>query len=143
MRSFSSGASAHNSHIGPPNLSRVLLPAAFRTITFDNRDVGLSDRCPADGTPSRAKDIIAMLNSGKAPQPAYQLTDMVDDVIGLMDSLSIEKAHIFGISMGGRIAQNLATDYPDRLLSDTMVMTAASLRDASLIAQVLAWPTIA
>ncbi|MEE2745529.1 MAG: 3-oxoadipate enol-lactonase [Pseudomonadota bacterium] len=47
----------------------------------------------------------------------YSLEMLADDVIELWDSLNIEKSHFIGLSLGGMIAQNLALNYPDRLLS--------------------------
>ena len=68
--------------------------------------------------------------------PAYSLNDMAMDVIGLMDELYIAKAHIFGMSLGGVITQVLAINYPHRLISTTIVMSAAKLADPNRIKQV-------
>ena len=65
----------------------------YRTITFDSRGVGRSDK----------------------PAGPYTIKMMVDDTIGLMDYLGIEKAHILGVSMGGMIAQELAINHPERV----------------------------
>ena len=108
----------------PGTFVQGLVKAGFRTITFDNRDVGLSQRCPAPGVPEDPDEIGARLAAGEDIAPAYTLDDMARDVIGLMDALNIERAHIFGISMGGGIAQILAIHHPERLLTDTIVMTA-------------------
>lgn len=54
----------------------------FRLILFDNRGAGRTDK----------------------PDMQYSLWMMADDTAGLMDTLGIEKAHIMGWSMGGRIA---------------------------------------
>ena len=54
------------------------------------------------------------------PQEGYQFTH-ADDVIALMDSLGIEKAHVVGLSMGAYVAGDLVALFPERLLSCVMV----------------------
>ncbi|WP_322864920.1 alpha/beta fold hydrolase [Aquicoccus sp. G2-2] len=108
----------------PANFVEGFVAAGFRCVTFDNRDVGRSQRCPAPGVPAQADDIAARSVAGEDIAPAYTLDDMAADVIGLMDALDIPRAHVFGISMGGAIVQILAINHPDRLLTDTIVMTA-------------------
>jgi 3-oxoadipate enol-lactonase len=65
----------------------------YRVVTFDNRGIGKTDK----------------------PGGAYSMKMMVDDTVGLMDYLGIEKAHILGTSMGGMIAQVIALNYPERI----------------------------
>jgi pimeloyl-ACP methyl ester carboxylesterase len=48
---------------------------------------------------------------------------MASDAIGLLDALSIDHAHMVGRSMGGMIAQILASEYPERTLSLTSIMS--------------------
>ena len=108
----------------PANFIDGFVRAGFRTITFDNRDIGLSQRCPAPGVPEDPAEIKSRVEAGEDIAPAYTLDDMADDVVALMDALKIARAHVFGISMGGGIAQILAINHPDRLLTDTIVMTA-------------------
>lgn len=108
----------------PGNFIQGFVRAGFRTISFDNRDIGQSSRCPAPGVPDDPDDIAALVAAGQEITPAYTLDDMAADVIGLMDALDIARAHVFGISMGGAIAQILALNHPDRLFTDTIVMTA-------------------
>ncbi|KUJ73387.1 hypothetical protein AVO45_14990 [Ruegeria marisrubri] len=98
--------------------------AGFRTILFDNRDVGLSQRCPSDGVPGNADAILELVRAGGELPALYGIMDMAEDVIGLMDALRIERAHVLGISMGGAILQQICIDHPNRLLSATIVMTA-------------------
>lgn len=105
----------------------------YRTIIFDNRDVGLSQRFAREGVTDSKASILERAAGGDLPEPAYLLDDMADDVVGLMDALDIPRAHIFGISMGGGIAQLLAIDHADRLLSATIVMTTAKFRGADML----------
>jgi len=94
-----------------------LADRGFHVIRFDNRDCGLStwmeEAGPAD---------IAAAFSGNA-KPAYQLDDLADDAVGLLDALGIGAAHVVGASMGGFIAQLVALNHPDRVLSLTSIMS--------------------
>lgn len=65
----------------------------FKVIVFDNRGVGKTDK----------------------PDIEYSIKMFAEDLIGLMDYLNIEKASLFGISMGGFIAQEVAILYPNRV----------------------------
>ena len=94
-----------------------LAKRGFHVIRFDNRDCGLSTRMEEAGPPD-----IAAAFSGN-PQPAYQLDDLADDAVGLLDVLGIRAAHIVGASMGGFIAQLVALNHPDRVLSLTSIMS--------------------
>ena len=67
----------------------------YRCVTFDHRGTGQSDKPVFDG--------------------AYSTQVIADDVIGLMDKLKIEKAHIVGTSTGGCILQNIALDHSSRV----------------------------
>ena len=120
----------------PKNLINGLVEAGYRVIIFDNRDIGLSSRCPLNGVPYDKQSIIKKIDSGQKIMPAYSLDDMALDVIGLMNELDIAKAHIFGMSLGGVITQVLAINYPHRLISTTIVMSAAKLADPNRIKQV-------
>ena len=64
--------------------------------------------------------------SRKQPLPAgYTTRDMARDQAEAMDRLKIAKADIFGVSMGGMIAQHLAIDYPDKVNSLILTVTCA------------------
>jgi pimeloyl-ACP methyl ester carboxylesterase len=91
----------------------MLAARGFRVIRFDNRDVGLSTHF--DGAPA------AGVTAGEAAP--YTLYDMANDVVGLLDALGIERAHIVGRSMGGMIAQLVASQHADRVLSLTSIMS--------------------
>lgn len=96
----------------------------FRVIAFDNRDTGLSDRCPSDDAPGDPDEILRRTHAGQQLPAPYLLADMAGDAVAVLDALHIDRAHIFGISMGGAILQTILIDHPDRVLSATIVMTA-------------------
>jgi pimeloyl-ACP methyl ester carboxylesterase len=95
----------------------LLAAHRFFVIRFDNRDVGLSTWMEAAGPPD-----IAAAFQGEG-HPAYQLDDMAADVAGLLDSLGIAGAHLVGASMGGFIAQLVAINHPEHVLSLTSIMS--------------------
>ena len=64
----------------PNALLRGFADCGFRVVTFDNRDAGLSGRCPAPGVSGDADDIIAQLAVGTTPAHAYTLHGMARDI---------------------------------------------------------------
>jgi len=97
-------------------LCEKLANAGHYVIRFDNRDVGLSTKFESAGTPDLAK-AFSNLMQGKPISAPYTFSDMSNDTVGLMDALGISKAHVCGMSMGAGIAQTIAIEHPDRLLS--------------------------
>ena len=72
------------------------------------------------------KDFTVYMFSRKNDLPAgYSTRDMAADLNEAMETLSIEKADVFGVSMGGMIAQHLAIDYPQRVNKLILTVTAA------------------
>jgi 3-oxoadipate enol-lactonase len=76
--------------------------AAFRTVTFDHRGTGRSDK----------------------PETGYDIRVLADDVVAILDDLGVGRAHVYGTSMGGRVAQWLAADHPHRV--DRLVLGCTS-----------------
>ena len=76
-------------------LEGVLKPLAerFQLILMDNRGTGQSDK----------------------PQDGYSIEAFADDCAGVIAGLGMPRAHVFGVSMGGMIAQRLATRHPQRV----------------------------
>ncbi|MBD3747292.1 MAG: alpha/beta fold hydrolase [Sphingopyxis terrae] len=106
----------------PDEFVDALNARGFRTIRYDNRDVGLSTRFDAAGVPNLKWMFVKSLL--RLPvRSAYTLADMAADGVALLDHLGIARAHIVGVSMGGMISQHIAARYPDRVLSLTSVMS--------------------
>lgn len=65
----------------------------YKVIVFDNRGTGHSEK----------------------PSRDFEMKDLIEDAVGLMDALKTNQAHIFGHSMGGMIASGLVIDYAERV----------------------------
>jgi pimeloyl-ACP methyl ester carboxylesterase len=107
--------------VWPRAFSELLAAAGRYVIEYDNRDAGLSSKF--DGVVADTEAIAAAAAAGdiagaRALAP-YTLGDMAADGIALLDSLGIERAHVLGASMGAMIAQEMAIEHPDRLLTLT------------------------
>jgi pimeloyl-ACP methyl ester carboxylesterase len=63
------------------------------------------------------------LAAGLPSRVPYLLSDMAADTFGLLDHLGIERAHLVGTSMGGMIAQTMAIEAPERVLSLASMMS--------------------
>jgi pimeloyl-ACP methyl ester carboxylesterase len=103
---------------------KILASKGFWVIRFDNRDVGLSTHFAEASVPHLAA-IAGALARGERPEIPYTLHDMASAVVGLLDALGIEQAHIVGRSMGGMIGQIVASQYPGRTLSLTSIMSSS------------------
>ena len=101
---------------------RELASRGFRVIRFDNRDIGKSTRLTG-GKPLTAVELLKLRFLRMPVAAPYKLSDMADDVIGLMDALGIDSAHIVGASMGGMIAQELVINHPKRVRTLTSIMS--------------------
>ena len=111
----------------PDEFVAALNAHGFRTIRYDNRDVGLSTRFDDAGVPN-IKWLFAKAMLGLRPRTPYRLADMAGDAVGLLDALEIARAHVVGASMGGMIAQHVAAAKPTRALSLTSVMSTTGNR---------------
>jgi len=99
-------------------LCQELASRGFLVIRYDNRDAGLSTWFD-DARPVN----LAAVWSGDHSTLVYTLEDMADDAVAVLDAARVEAAHVAGISLGGMIAQLLATRYPERVLSLASIMS--------------------
>ena len=93
-------------------LRRALVGAGFRVVRFDHRDCGRS--------------------SWFGSEAGYLLDDLAADLIGLLDLLAVDTAHLVGRSMGGMVAQVAALDHPERVRSLTLLGSTAGAGDERL-----------
>jgi pimeloyl-ACP methyl ester carboxylesterase len=107
-----------------PGFIEQLAGRGFLVITFDNRDVGLSQRYEAAGVPNLAQVAALRLIGARAALP-YGLGDIADDAAALLDHLHIEAALVAGISMGGMVAQHLAARHPHKVRALTLMATSS------------------
>ena len=108
----------------PDAFLAALVERGHRVITFDNRDAGLSTKFHR----ADAIDIgeaMARAARGDPIDAPYHIDEMALDVVGLLDALELETAHVMGISMGGMIAQLLAIRHGERLRSLTSIMSSS------------------
>ena len=104
------------------NLCKLFAAQNFHVVRFDNRDCGLSTKL--DGVVVNTTAVItAALMEEPIPEVPYTLTHMAADAMGVLDGLGIAKAHVMGASLGGMIAQTVASEHPHRVLSLTSVMS--------------------
>jgi pimeloyl-ACP methyl ester carboxylesterase len=108
----------------PQSWIDAFVTRGFYVITFDNRDVGLSERLDHLGMPNFAK-IVSKRLIGIGANPPYTIKDMAQDALDLLDQLKIQRAFVFGISMGGMIAQRLALLDPERVLGLMLLMSSS------------------
>lgn len=111
----------------PPALIEALVAEGFRIIIFDNRDIGQSELLRGMKIPNMLMQILRRKFRMRVKSP-YQLTDMMRDVVGLMDALQIESAHLVGVSMGGMISQLLAIHEPQRVKTLASIMSTTGSR---------------
>lgn len=65
------------------------------------------------------------------PQGPYDIDDLADDVVALLDTLGVEKAHVVGLSLGGMTGMRLAARNPDRVDRLVVLCTGARLEPSS------------
>ncbi len=103
----------------PAGLAQAFAGQGFAVARYDQRDAGQSTRMPDAG---HANPFVALARR----RGAYSSEDMTDDAIAVLDALGWERAHVFGASLGGVIAQRTALRHPDRVRSVVSAMALPS-----------------
>jgi len=106
----------------PMAMVNKLVDEGFCVLRIDNRDMGQSQKFDHLKMPNMLWQFIK-LKMGWSVKAPYALTDMMQDVLGVLDALGIDKVHIVGASMGGMISQLVAIHAPDRVKSLTSIMS--------------------
>lgn len=95
-----------------PSFVDGLVDEGFRVVRFDHRDCGRSTWLGAEA--------------------GYLLDDLAGDVVGLLDHLGVDSAHLLGCSMGGMVAQVVAIEHASRVRSLTLVASTPGAGDERL-----------
>src|SRR5215469_7509719 len=103
----------------PTGLCQAFADQGFEVARYDQRDAGQSTRMPDTGG---SNPFAAVARK----RGAYSSEDMTDDAVAVLDALGWDRAHIFGASLGGVIAQRIALRHPDRVLSVVSAMAMPS-----------------
>jgi pimeloyl-ACP methyl ester carboxylesterase len=107
------------------DLCAMIADRGFHVIRYDNRDVGRSTKLSSLGGTRRGVVRTYVRRGATVP---YSMSDLAADAAGLLDHLGVEQAHVTGVSMGGMIAQTLAIEHPERVLSLVSIMSTSGGR---------------
>jgi pimeloyl-ACP methyl ester carboxylesterase len=115
----------------PRAFCRALAAGGRFVIASDNRDCGLSSKladrsCDVEAVAAAAGAGDLVRARALAP---YTFSEMAADALALLDALGIARAHVLGASMGGMIAQTLAIEHPERVLTLTSMMSSTGEAD--------------
>jgi pimeloyl-ACP methyl ester carboxylesterase len=106
----------------PIAMVELFVAQGYQVLLLDNRDVGRSEQLDHLFIP-KVSLCVFKLKLGLAIKVPYQLEDMMQDTVALLDALKLPEVHVVGASMGGMIAQLMAIHYPHRVTTLTSIMS--------------------
>jgi pimeloyl-ACP methyl ester carboxylesterase len=105
----------------PDGFCEALVDAGFQVVRYDNRDSGLSTHF-----------------AGR--KRVYQLTDMIDDMMAVLDAMGWESANLVGLSSGGGLAQFAALLHPARVRTLTVISAVPQYGNPVLLFRYIRFP---
>ena len=105
----------------PDGFCADLVGAGFQVVRYDNRDSGLSTHF-----------------TGR--KRAYGITDMIDDMMAVLDAMGWESANLAGLSSGGGLAQFAALKYPARVRTLTAISAIPQYGNQFLLFRYIRFP---
>jgi len=91
----------------PEEIIKGLLQEGYQVVISDYRGLGKSDWHSEE----------------------YDLNDLMQDNLAILDSLNIEKAHVLGLSLGGMVGQEMSLQFPQRVISLSSIMSSGFTED--------------
>lgn len=105
----------------PDGFCEALVDAGFQVVRYDHRDAGLSTHF-----------------TGR--KRAYEVTDMIDDMMAVLDAMGWESANLAGLSMGGGLAQFAALQHPGRVRTLTLISAVPQYGNQALLFRYIRFP---
>jgi pimeloyl-ACP methyl ester carboxylesterase len=105
----------------PDGFCEALAGAGFQVVRYDHRDAGLSTHF-----------------TGK--KRVYTVTDMIDDMMAVLDAMGWQSANLAGLSMGGGLAQYAALRHPERVRTLTVISAVPQYGNPVLLFRYIRFP---
>lgn len=105
----------------PDAFCDALVEAGFQVVRYDHRDTGLSTHF-------------------EGRKLAYSVSDMIDDMMSVLDAMGWESANLVGISMGGGLAQFAALQRPERIRTLTAISATPQFGNQLLLFRHIRFP---
>jgi pimeloyl-ACP methyl ester carboxylesterase len=105
----------------PDGFCEALTDDGFQVVRYDQRDQGLSTHF-----------------TGR--KRAYEFTDLIDDMMAVLDAMGWESANLVGLSSGGGLAQYAALLHPERVRTLTLISAVPQYGNPVLLFRYIRFP---